>query len=61
MNEIGHIVMRHVGTEPHPNAKTIPGTVFFIFQCMFAVITPALAFGSTAERMKVNNNNNNKI
>jgi ammonium transporter, Amt family len=31
---------------------TIPGTSFMIFQCMFAVITPALISGAFAERMK---------
>ena len=31
---------------------TIPRTTFMIFQCMFAVITPALISGAFAERMK---------
>lgn len=31
---------------------TIPGSTFMIFQCMFAVITPALITGAFAERMK---------
>lgn len=31
---------------------TIPGTTFMIFQCMFAIITPALISGAFAERMK---------
>jgi ammonium transporter, Amt family len=31
---------------------SIPGTTFMIFQCMFAVITPALISGAFAERMK---------
>jgi ammonium transporter, Amt family len=31
---------------------TIPGSTFMIFQCMFAVITPALISGAFAERMK---------
>jgi Amt family ammonium transporter len=31
---------------------TIPATTFMIFQCMFAVITPALISGAFAERMK---------
>lgn len=35
-----------------PNAPTIPGQLFMIFQCMFAVITPALIIGAFAERMK---------
>ncbi len=32
--------------------QTIPGATFMIFQCMFAVITPALISGAFAERMK---------
>lgn len=31
---------------------TIPGSTFMIFQCMFAIITPALITGAFAERMK---------
>jgi Amt family ammonium transporter len=31
-------------------AATIPTTVFFVFQLMFAVITPALLIGSIADR-----------
>lgn len=31
---------------------TIPATTFMVFQCMFAVITPALISGAFAERMK---------
>ena len=31
---------------------TIPRTTFMIFQCMFAIITPALISGAFAERMK---------
>jgi len=31
---------------------TIPGSTFMIFQCMFAIITPALISGAFAERMK---------
>jgi Amt family ammonium transporter len=33
-------------------APTIPHLAFMIFQCMFAVITPALISGAFAERMK---------
>lgn len=42
-----------VGMEPSPNyGPTIPHFAFMIFQCMFAVITPALITGAFAERMK---------
>src|SRR5476649_2024197 len=33
-------------------AGTIPHQAYMIFQCMFAVITPALVIGSFAERVK---------
>ncbi len=33
-------------------ATTIPQTVFMIYQCMFAIITPALITGAFAERVR---------
>jgi len=45
--------LRGVGMEPHAvYATTIPHQVFMIYQCMFAVITPALITGAFAERMR---------
>jgi Amt family ammonium transporter len=45
--------LRGVGMEPHTvYATTIPHQVFMIYQCMFAVITPALITGAFAERMR---------
>ena len=45
--------LRGVGMAPHETyGPTIPHYVFMIFQCMFAVITPALITGAFAERMK---------
>ena len=42
-----------VGVAPNPDyAPTIPQIVFMIYQCMFAVITPALIAGAFAERMR---------
>ncbi|HQP31361.1 MAG TPA: ammonium transporter, partial [Deltaproteobacteria bacterium] len=42
-----------VGLAPNPDyAPTIPHLAFMIYQCMFAVITPALITGAFAERMK---------
>ncbi len=42
-----------VGTSPSDTyATTIPHMLFMIYQCMFAVITPALITGAFAERMK---------
>ncbi|MFH1136680.1 MAG: ammonium transporter [Pseudomonadota bacterium] len=40
-----------VGMEP-AEGSTIPYLAFMVFQCMFAVITPALITGAFAERMK---------
>ena len=42
-----------VGMDPSPDyGSTVPHLAFMIFQCMFAVITPALITGAFAERMK---------
>ncbi len=42
-----------VGMTPSPDyGSTIPQLAFMIFQCMFAIITPALIAGAVAERMK---------
>ncbi|MGE5838649.1 MAG: ammonium transporter [Deltaproteobacteria bacterium] len=47
------IGLQGVGMEPHAlYGPTIPHQVFMIFQCMFAVITPALITGAFAERMR---------
>jgi Amt family ammonium transporter len=44
--------LREVGGAPCEYANTIPHTTWMIYQCMFAVITPALICGAYAERMK---------
>jgi Amt family ammonium transporter len=45
--------LRGVGMAPSAvYGPTIPHQVFMIFQCMFAVITPALITGAFAERMR---------
>jgi len=42
-----------VGAAPNPDyAPNIPHMVFMIYQCMFAVITPALITGAFAERVR---------
>jgi Amt family ammonium transporter len=42
-----------VGAEPNADySATIPHQAFMIYQCMFAIITPALISGGFAERMK---------
>ncbi len=58
MGNLQHFALNGVGGAVWPdpaNPKdtlSIPGTTFMIFQCMFAVITPALISGAFAERMK---------
>jgi len=48
-----HAFLRGVGALPNPDyAGTIPQTTFVVYQLMFAVITPALITGATAERLK---------
>ena len=48
-----HAFLRGVGVDPNPDyAATIPQLTFMIYQLMFAIITPALITGATAERMK---------
>ena len=48
-----HAFLRGVGADPNPDyAATIPQMTFMVYQLMFAVITPALITGATAERMK---------
>ena len=44
--------LREVFKFPCEYAPTIPHTTWMIYQCMFAVITPALICGAYAERMK---------
>jgi ammonium transporter, Amt family len=46
-------LLRGVGALPNPDySGTIPQTTFMVYQLMFAIITPALITGATAERMK---------
>ncbi|HTQ62505.1 MAG TPA: ammonium transporter [Candidatus Solibacter sp.] len=48
-----HAFLRGVGADPNPDyAGTIPQSTFMVYQLMFAIITPALITGATAERMK---------
>ena len=45
--------LKGVGLAPSADyGSTIPHLAFMIFQCMFAIITPALITGAFAERMK---------
>lgn len=53
-----YLGLRGIGADLFPDladpskTMTIPGSTFMIFQCMFAIITPALITGAFAERMK---------
>ncbi len=45
--------LNNVGMEPHDTyGKTIPHVLFMLFQCTFAIITPALITGAMAERIR---------
>ena len=53
IGDLSWFALNGVTNEPSPDyATTIPQTVFMIYQCMFAVITPALITGAFAERVK---------
>src|SRR6266403_828397 len=53
IGDFSHAFLRGVGVDPNPDyAGTIPHLTFMIYQMMFAVITPALITGATAERIK---------
>ncbi|MBU0729199.1 MAG: ammonium transporter [Proteobacteria bacterium] len=53
VGDLSWFALQGIGTEPSlVYATTIPQIVFMIYQCMFAVITPALITGAFAERMK---------
>ncbi len=43
--------LANVGVAPNPLAPTIPFLAFFLFQLMFAIITPALISGAFADRV----------
>ncbi len=53
VGDFSWFALRGVTNEPSTvYATTIPHTVFMIYQCMFAVITPALITGAFAERVR---------
>lgn len=52
IGDFGYAFLRGVGMEPNPAyGPTIPFLAFFIYQEMFAVITPALITGAFADRV----------
>jgi len=53
VGDLSWFALNGVTNAPSPDyATTIPQTVFMIYQCMFAVITPALITGAFAERVR---------
>jgi ammonium transporter, Amt family len=53
IGDLSHAFLRGVGVAPNADySATIPQLTFMVYQLMFAVITPALITGATAERMK---------
>jgi Amt family ammonium transporter len=53
IGDLSWFALHGVTTTPSPDyATTIPQSVFMIYQCMFAVITPALITGAFAERVR---------
>ncbi len=51
---LGWFGLRGVGDAPDATlAATIPHSAFMLFQCMFAVITPALISGALVERVRI--------
>ncbi len=52
IGSLAWVGLRGVGLTPDPAyAATVPAQAYMIFQCMFAIITPALIIGSFAERI----------
>jgi Amt family ammonium transporter len=53
VGDLSWFALNGVTSEPSVNyATTIPQNVFMVYQCMFAIITPALITGAFAERMR---------
>ncbi len=53
IGDLSWFALRGVTNAPsNEYATTIPQTVFMIYQCMFAIITPALITGAFAERVR---------
>lgn len=51
IGNLDHLFLRGVGLEG-AEGDTIPPMLFMVFQLMFAVLTPALMIGATAERLR---------
>ncbi|KAJ2455027.1 hypothetical protein EV183_001131 [Coemansia sp. RSA 2336] len=53
IGNLKHWLFLDVEYTPHPNAPTVPGVVYAVYQCMFAALTPGLAIGGAAERIRI--------
>ncbi|PIA18738.1 ammonium transporter 1 [Coemansia reversa NRRL 1564] len=53
IGNLKHWLFLDVEYTPHPNAPKVPGVVYAVYQCMFAALTPGLAIGGAAERIRV--------
>src|SRR5438552_1390408 len=51
IGNLSWFALRHVGETPGPWAPHIPAAAHFVFQEMFAIITPALITGAFADRV----------
>ncbi len=53
IGNLDYFLLNGVGMEPNETyGSTIPHVLFMLFQCTFAIITPALITGAVAERVK---------
>jgi len=52
IGNLDFVFLHGVGTAAKEGVDNIPHLAFMIFQCMFAVLTPALITGAFAERIK---------
>ena len=53
VGDLSRALLRGMGVDAiHGNAKTIPESVFMVYQMTFAIITPALIAGAFVDRMK---------
>lgn len=49
---LDHALLKGVGLEAKSEGDAIPHMLFMVFQLMFAILTPALMTGATAERLR---------
>lgn len=53
IGNLDYLFLKDVGMEPNESyGSTIPHVLFMLFQCTFAIITPALITGAVAERVR---------